>query len=122
MRVILKCSRRVPVRVMLETLGWLSIKQRIFYRTLQLVKKIKLGLVPDYIMRETVLASGVHDYPTRRRDDFRLKRCHSSAAMNSLFYKGLNVFNKMPNEAKNCDSMVAFNKICVNFIKEICPL
>jgi hypothetical protein len=122
MRLVLRCGRRVPVRAMLATLGWLSVKQRVYYKTLQLIKKIKLGLVPAYLLEEIVLNGDVHSYPTRAQGDFRLKRCVNTATMNSLFYKGLQIFNSMPSSAKICDDVRVFNKLCIQFVKEKYPL
>lgn len=49
MRITLKCKNRVRIKDMLETLQFLSVKERIEYNTCILIHKMINGECPSYL-------------------------------------------------------------------------
>lgn len=70
MRIILKCNRYTPIKVMLNTLNLLSVKQFVVYRTLLCIYKIRTGLLPSYLLDKIILVQDIHDHNTRQVNDF----------------------------------------------------
>ena len=118
MRLILKCSYDTPIQSMLNCLGWLSIRQRIYLKTLIFIKDVKDKKVPEYLLDGIATAGENHSIATRRRDDFKLPSYRKSSSMNSLFYKGLKLFNDLPNSIKNCINNNQFKRLSIMYVKE----
>lgn len=49
MRIVLRCKKRTHVQDMLDALQWLNVKQRIMYRMLVMIFKVKNNLMPKYL-------------------------------------------------------------------------
>lgn len=71
MRIILKCDKQTKEKIMLDSLGWLSIAQKIKYNVLVMIYKTKIDLVPNYLSDETMFVS-VNAVNLRNPNDFRL--------------------------------------------------
>lgn len=120
MRVILGCSRYTSVARMLEALQWQSVRQRIISRTLQFIFKVKNDSLPVYLKEFVHYNAEVHTYPSRRRNDFRLPNVKKSSTQNNIFFRGLQMYNDMPNEIKNESNINIFKRKVNNYIKSIC--
>lgn len=83
LRIILKCSRYTETSLMLETLKFISVKQRIRSGTLKMVYKIKHG-VPQYLSTLTTYNKDIQTC-----DDFRLPYFKKSNTQRMMLYKGL---------------------------------
>ena len=118
MRLILKCRFDTPIKSMLDCLGWMSVSQRIVLKVLLFIKDIKDKKVPEYLLNEVITSQEVHPLMTRRRGDFKLPSYRKSSSMNSLFYKGLRLYNNLPNYVKICDNNCEFKKLCINYVKQ----
>lgn len=72
MRIILKVNRYTEIRLMLSTLGWMSVKQKMMYDTLILVLKMRNGLMPHCLTELITLNQDKHTYNTReqKRDQY----------------------------------------------------
>lgn len=102
---------------MLETLKWLNIKQRIELNTINFIHKIKMGEAPEYLTEQLTYVRDVQPYQLRNAEHFRIERVATSAMQRSLFYKGLQLYNSLPNNIKFQHNMNIFRKHVVNFVK-----
>ncbi len=48
MRSVLLCKKLTPIRYKLDTLEWLTVKQRVYANTLTFIYKLRSGLLPEY--------------------------------------------------------------------------
>lgn len=117
MRVVLRCNRYTSVTLMLNTLQWLSVKQRIVYNCLIFIHKIKNEKLPQYLMDELQYGLEIHNHGTRRAADFRLPRCTRTSTQRTLFDKGLKIYNDLPQETKDTVNMSAFKRLITIFVK-----
>lgn len=72
MRTILMCNILTPIRLMIDTLKWLTINQRTLMNVLLFVFKMKNSLTPKYLTSQLVYVADVQPYNLRSRGDFRL--------------------------------------------------
>ena len=117
MRTILKTNRFTPIALMLNSLQWLTVKQRIFLRTMIFIFKILNDLAPPYFGDYIVHHRDIHDHYTRNNDHLYISRTNRFSSMNSLFFKGLNNYNQLPNDIKNSTSVNRFKSRLIEFIK-----
>lgn len=117
MRIILWANRYTSVSMMLETLKWQSVWQRVVARTLQFVFKMKNGLLPDYLCGLLRYNSEVHTYPCRNRENFRLPNVKKASTQNNLFYKGLKIFNELNDDLKREQNYAIFKKKIDHYVK-----
>lgn len=93
MRAVLKCRKLTPISFMLEALNWLSVKQRVYATTLTFVFKLRRGLLPQYLGEMVTFNGDNHGYSTRSINDFHISVKKSAKQRNSLFHRGLVMFN-----------------------------
>lgn len=117
MRAILKCNRYASIQSMLEQLQWLNIKQRHEFNTIFFIHKLKMGIGPQYLKDRLVYVGDVQPYDLRNASNFRLERVTSSDMQKSLFFKGLQLYNRMPNDIKNEHNFNRFKRMIVIFIR-----
>lgn len=117
MRLILKCNHYTPVKSMLSVLNMLSVNQRIMFSVYLFIFKLKKRFLPDYICDKLTVFEDVHNYGTRNRTDFILtNRCNTNQLLNSVLYKGLIEFNKLPVIIKTCDNLTQFRRLLKKII------
>ena len=119
MRSILMCKKLTPVRVMLESLNLLNVKQRVHATTLKFIHKLKFGVLPSYLSEMVTFNSDVHNFPTRSKNNFWFTCKRSAKARNSVFHKGLIEFNSLPSEVKNERSGGVFNRKLRSYLKDV---
>lgn len=117
MRLILKCHRFTSSSLMLNTLQWLSVKQRIVYLTMVFIFKVVNGLLPRYLCDRIERGSDFHRYNTRNAEEIRTPYFLLGASQNSLFYRGINVFNSMPRHIKRTATLAEFKRHCISHVK-----
>jgi Reverse transcriptase (RNA-dependent DNA polymerase) len=129
MRIILRCSRETRIIDMLSTLYWMTIKQRVYYNTLIMIFKIDRGELPEYLSINLIRVRDSHTRTTRSGNDFVLPRFTKTSTQNSLFYKGVNLYNELQTiirqknnlaneEMTNTISLNEFKRHCSKFVKE----
>jgi hypothetical protein len=129
MRIILRCSRETRIIDMLSTLYWMTIKQRVYYNTLTMIFKIDRGELPEYLSINLIRVRDSHTRTTRSGNDFVLPRFTKTSTQNSLFYKGVNLYNELQTiirqknnltneEMTNTISLNEFKRHCSKFVKE----
>lgn len=119
MRSVLQCKRLTPRITMLEALNWLSVKQRVYTNTMTFIHKLKVGKLPAYLREMVTYNSEVHGYETRGRNDFHLTVKKSNNEMNSLFHKGLSVFNALPRDLKEERELTVFKRKLKAIVRQI---
>lgn len=93
MRAILNRNRYASVTQMLQELDLLSVRQRISFNVLLMVHKMKKGLLPQYLTQNLSYVRDCQPYSLRSNDRFRLPT--HTRTQNSLFYKGVSLYNAM---------------------------
>jgi hypothetical protein len=119
MRLIIGCNRYTRINDMLSTLGWLNVKQRVYFNTLVLIFKMKNHMLPNYLSEKLSYVRDMHDHNTRTRNNFVLPNYTKAVSQNSVFYKGIRLFNQMSDEMKNARTVKEFKRHCTRFVKEI---
>lgn len=113
MRIILRCKRDTSVNLMLETLKWMNIKQRIMFRTMIVVFQIKNRMLPNYLTSTINYVGDANPYNLRNANDFKLK----NDARKTIFYDGLKMFNELPREIKMENDFKVFKRLLCEFMK-----
>lgn len=118
MRIILKCSKYTSITLMLNTLQWMSVYERLYLNAMIFIFKILNNLLPTYFEEFLVYNSQIHSYQTRTNANFYLPKFNLSRSMKSLFYKGLKDFNKLPDAMRNSSSVPDFKRKLLIHIKK----
>ena len=119
MRTILRCNRYTPIELMQSTMGWFSVKDRLYYLTMVFIFKLKRGMLPAYFDEYIVLRGQIHSYGTRNINDFNIQKTNKHSTMISLFYKALSEFNHLPLIIKNAMSLLNFKKLIRCHVLEV---
>ena len=119
MRIILKVDRYTSSSFMLDALQWLSVKQRISFLTMVFIYKIINRLLPRYLCNRIERGSDIHRYNTRNAYAVRTPTFLLRCSQNSLFYKGINVFNSMPRHIKSASTVAEFKRLSVSHIRHV---
>lgn len=110
MRIILRCNRYTPIRLMLDALQWLTVEKRIKYLTLTFIYKLLKGYLPNYLFRQVVINHNIHSYETRGRDDVYVTRTNCKSTMKYMMFKGFVDYNKLPRDVKDSQSVTLFRR------------
>ena len=119
MRLILRCNRFTSSTLMLDALQWLSVKQRIVYLTMVFIFKVVNGMLPRYLCDRIERGSDFHRYNTRNANEIRTPHFLTCASQNSLFFKGINVFNSMPRHIKRSATLTEFKRQCISHVRAV---
>lgn len=117
MRIILKCSRYTSTHFMLESLKWLNIRQRLKLNTLKFIRKMRRNEAPEYLTEQIIYVKEAQPYQLRNMEHFRIARVSTTAMQRSLFYKGLQLYNSLPNNVQNETNHNVFIKHVTHFVK-----
>ena len=52
----------------------------------------------------------IHSHETRQQGDLYLSTVNKAGTMNSVFYKGLRLYNNLPEYIKKCKTLSAFKR------------
>lgn len=116
MRCILRCNRYAPINYMLNCLKWLNIRQRLKLNTLVFIQKMKMGDAPQYLCEQLIYVGDVQPYNLRNSEHFRLQQISNNTMQRSLFYKGLNEYNKLQPHIRNERNINVFRKEIIKCI------
>lgn len=118
MRTILLCDRFTSVKLMLNALKWINVKDRIELNVLVFIFKIKNGMTPKYLQDKITLVEQVQPYTLRNADvNFRLGRFRLTSSQNSLIYKGFKKFNELHRNIKTETNLRNFKRECIKLIQ-----
>ncbi len=101
MRLILNEDWYANINYMLNCLEWLSVDQRIKLNALSFINKIENNLTPQYMKDFLIKRKELHNYNLRRKSDYHLPNYRKSFSQNSLFYKGIQMYNDFKEKTKN---------------------
>jgi hypothetical protein len=93
MRLILRADFRTPRMEMIEAIGWMTVKQQIYYNVICFIHRLTLGDAPNYLYRNLLKVKDTHKHQTRQTDDYLLRNYTKATSQNSLFYKGIQLYN-----------------------------
>lgn len=117
MKLILRVNKRTETKLMLNTLNWMSVKQRIYYQSIIVIFKIKNGLLPEYLRANVSFVRDHHNFNLRNKNDFRQQRVNKTSTWNSIFRKGLNIYNEMDNAIKSEVNLKTFKRKLKEYVK-----
>lgn len=117
MRIILDVNRFTPIKAMLDCLCWMSVKQRVYFNTMCLIFKIVNRMLPHYLFKKIEYVKNVQNYNLRNGENFRIKRLKQVRNQNNLYHKGLDIYNNIPNNIKNCKNLREFKSKLKPYIK-----
>lgn len=116
MRILLRCNRYTPIASMLKTLNWISVEDRFYYLAMIFIFKITKNMLPGYFRSFITYNNEIHSYNTRNQNNFHISKTRLNKSMQSLFFKGLNDFNNLPMDIRNCQNLRSFKKQLLLFI------
>jgi hypothetical protein len=119
MRTILKCRLDTSIRQMLDSLNFLSVRQRITHNTMMLLFKMENGLLPNYLCSSLNRVRNTHSHNTRRGNDFVLPNFLKASSQNCLLYNGMKIYNNMKRSAEFTvvRNISHFRELCVKYVK-----
>lgn len=92
---------------------FMSVRQLIVFNTFVLIFKMRGGQCPEYLCSK-IKARGDNEVcdKLRNRNDIETIRATRHCTQNSLFYKGVRMFNELTDELKNETDLAVFkNKL-----------
>lgn len=116
MRTILQCNRYAHVDNMLQKLNWIDIRKLVKVQVLTFIHKIRIGLHPDYFAELMMSCDDVHNHQTRNKNNFYLEAKNKKTTQNSIFFKGVREYNKLPNSIKGSITIAKFKKYIIEFL------
>lgn len=108
MKITTAMNRFTPIKEMVERLDVLMIEEQIKFNTLVPIFKIKNNLTPDYLSRKIRLTSQITTRNLRRPDEIRLPSRNERIDTNSIFFKGVILFNNFSHEIKGSSHLNSF--------------
>lgn len=118
MRILLGCNKYTSIKSMLDCLGWMTIKQRVNFNTIVLIYKIINNLLPNYLTNKINYVKDGHNYNLRTNEHFKLKFFNNKKNENNLYYKGMQMYNKLPIEIKNAKNIKSFKLNLSPYVKK----
>jgi len=118
MRIILKCNRYTPITLMLNNLSEFSVHQKILYKSVEFIYKIRNKMLPQYLQKNLTFVRDIHQHNTRNRENYAVQTFNSTNKNNTLFAKGIKIFNDLPNDLKNCKHFKQFKILLRLYILE----
>ena len=118
LRIILKCNRYTSINSMLDRVNMFSVKQILTLNTLIFIFKILHGLLPEHLLDHCTFVNEIHDHFTRTNNNLYVQTVRTNYAQNDIFHKGLIMYNSLPREMTNCNSISKFKKLCYKYVKE----
>lgn len=117
MRQILKADRFTSGDDMLKLLKLMNVNQLITFRTLIFIFNIIHGLAPQYLS-DRILYNQNLIRQLRNKNQILLTNATKTCSQNALFYKGIQLFNSLPEYIKSENSKPKFQKLLSKYIFE----
>lgn len=116
MRIILKCDRYTPIRVMLDTLGLMNIEQFIIYSAVMFVFRMRINTLPQYLTDKLMVVQSVHEHNTRSINNYYIENFKRSQTAKTVFVGGLRLFNDLPQQLRDCSGVSSFKCNVIHYI------
>ena len=117
-RNILNVNKFTSPTEMRKLLECLSVKQIIIFRTLIFIQKIINGEVPTYLTEKIKFNRDNQSRVLRSSNDIELVRANMACSQNSLFYKGVQMYNSIPDDIKNENVHTTFKRKLKEYVKQ----
>ena len=75
------------------------------------------GSAAEYLCDDLQYVGKTQPYRLRNASDFKIERVISTSQQKTIFYKGLILYNKIPNELKNENNIHIFKRNVTSLIK-----
>lgn len=108
MRNILKKDRFTSTEALTEAMKTLSVNQIITYRTLIFIYNIRNHWAPKYLSNRIIYRNEEHNLNLRNGNQMSVVNVTKTCSQNSLFYKGIKLFNDLPVEIREENSYNKF--------------
>ncbi|CAG5110753.1 Protein of unknown function [Cotesia congregata] len=118
MRLVLGVNKYTRVSDMLETLGWMSVKQRIIFNTCIFIHKLKLNRKPEILVNKIIKIDETHNYNTRSGSNVVINKTKAHTAEKCLTYKGYEWYNSLLINVRNEDRLMYFRKSLKEYVKQ----
>ena len=92
----------------LKQLKILPVSDLLYIRDAVQMYKCMNNLAPSYLSQLFTKRSQTHSFLTRNRDSLQLPRCRTALAQQSFVFRGVTIWNSLPEELRNCSSIVSF--------------
>ena len=114
-RLILKASHDCSSHDILQRLNWMSVKQRGVYQTCLLMFKVLKCDHPEYL---NIFNYQSYNYVFRSSHNLMLDipKANTEAFKKSFSYSGPLLWNRLPNELKDIDSLSRFKTVLKQWI------
>jgi hypothetical protein len=103
-------NKYTPIGLMLNTLQWMSVEQRLYYMTMIFMFKMVHNMLPVYFKCLIKFNYQVHRYSTRDKPDLNITKVMLSRTMNSIFYKGMKEYYELPMNLKMLGNVGEFKR------------
>ena len=98
------------VTPLLQTLNWLTVRNRLDLNTACFMYKVEHGMVPETLSNFFIKVSERSLKDTRQSNDFHLPLLRTKPARRSLTYRGPVLWNALPNEIRLRPSLQSFKR------------
>ena len=79
---------------------------------------MKMDLLPTYLTKNIKFRTDCHNHQVRDQNNFHLPALRKSSSRNTIFHKGLLMFNKLPSELKAENDINKFKRLIAKYVKE----
>lgn len=118
LRNVLNVNKYTSSNEMLNVVNCLSVKQIIVFRTMIFVRKIIDGKVPKYLTERIKYKNNGQPRVLRNSNEIELVRATMACSQNSLFYRGIQMYNSLPIEIRSESSDTSFETKLKKYVKE----
>ena len=109
-RIILGVDFDTSTRLIHSELGWLTIRQRLFYQTCTLMFKVFNGGAPSYLNTFEYTDSN-YSLRSISAENLLVPRPKMESFRNSFSYSGAYAWNQLPSNIKNAQNVSVFKKM-----------
>lgn len=117
MKNILRVSKYTSTNLLNETLQILSVRQMIIYRTMIFIFKIINGNAPIYLTNKIKYRNEIHNRHIRNSNYLEPVNATKACSQNSLFFKGIRMFNELPREIREEPNPASFERKLKSYVK-----
>lgn len=108
MRILTRKNRFTPIMEMVEQLDILMIDEQIRFDTLVLIYKIRNNYTPEYLTRNLKSTREATIRNLRNANELRIPKRIKQIETNSIYFRGIILFNALPKEVKEANDISAF--------------
>ena len=111
-RIILKCNMYKPSKEMFAELKWLPFNLRVTYFKCVFMFKCLKGLSSNFYCNTFKFACNSHNFNTRfsANNNVITAEVHTECFKHSLFYSSIIMWNNLPSDIKQSQSLSVFKK------------